>query len=76
MYLNEYELDLWWDALMRRIGRGVPTSRQEAGMTLAECEKALAECEKALEEIPEAEAPPLTAEEIDRIVERVTGEKQ
>jgi len=69
MYLNEYELDLWWDALMRRIGRGVPTSRQEAGMTLAECEK-------ALEEIPEAEAPPLTAEEIDRIVERVTGEKQ
>ena len=63
MHLNDHELDRWWAALMKKIGRGVPVSRQESTMTLAECEK-------ALEEAPD---DPLTEEEIDRIIERVTG---
>lgn len=67
MGIDDYELDRWFAALMRRIGRGVPTSRQDVVMTLRECEKALEEA---------SDAPPLTEEEIDQLIERVTGKKQ
>lgn len=48
---------------MRKLRRDTSISRQDAVMTLHECEK-------ALKEAPEN---PLTKEEIDQIIERVVG---